>query len=219
MPAFSLFKGSRQKRKYEQQAQQLVKLGFTDKDKSIQLLKEYAGDVNLVLEEYYDLYGHEADKYKEEGNRLMKEDKYYSAVQAYTKSIQMNPRNAIYYGNRAAAYTKLEMYKEALIDSNISQKIDPDYIKSYIRAGAAYFGMQQYQKSYDSYFKALKKLDMKDVNNYAYCLKKMKLCQMKMSRHSKSKSKSKAKSKSKSNCTSHSNFNNRQNGISQTPSK
>lgn len=187
MPTFGLFKSNRQKQKYEQQAQQLVKLGFTDRERSIELLKEYAGDVNLVLEEYYDLYRFEADKYKKEGNRLMKNDKYYLAVEAYTKSIQMNPRNAIFYGNRAAAYIQLKMYKEALIDSNIAIQIDPNYIKSYIRAGAAYFGMNQYQKSYDSYIKALKKLDMTDVKNYSYCLKKMKLCQTEMSAQTLSK--------------------------------
>ena len=59
--------------------------------------------------------------------------------------------NAIYYGNRAAAYIQLKMYKEALTDSNICKQIDPDYIKSYIRAGAAYFGLNEYRKSYDSY--------------------------------------------------------------------
>ena len=177
MPAFSLFKGSKQKQKYEQQAQQLVKLGFTDKERSIQLLKEYAGDVNLVLEEYYSLYRYEAEKYKQEGNRLMKEEKYSNAVEEYTKSIRLDPRNAIYYGNRAAAYINLKMYKKALQDSNISQQIDPDYIKSYIRCGLAYFGLEQYEKAYYSFSKALKKLDMTDVNNYAYCLRKMKLCQ------------------------------------------
>ncbi len=46
--------------------------------------------------------------------------------------------------------------------------------------------MGQYDKAYKSYSKALNKLDMsEDVDNYAYCLKKMKLCQTKMNSNNK----------------------------------
>eukprot|EP01084_Bolivina_argentea_P096755 173935_1 len=172
--------GSRQKQKYELQADQLVKLGYTDKEISIELLKLYAGDVNLVLEEYYDMHKNDAEICKEEGNTFMKQKKYQQAVDSYTKSIHLNPKNAVYYSNRAAAYIFLEDYKNAIIDSNISMQINPNYIKAYIRAGSARFKIGQYKKAYESYSKALTKLNMSDIDNYAYCLKKMKLCQAKM---------------------------------------
>ena len=53
-------------------------------------------------------------------------------------AIDLQPKVAIYYGNRAAASFMLGKYKEALEDSLTSIKLDPSYGRGYQRAGKAY---------------------------------------------------------------------------------
>lgn len=45
-----------------------------------------------------------ADKLKLEGNALFHKQDYEGACQKYTKAIEQDPKNAIFYSNRAAAY-------------------------------------------------------------------------------------------------------------------
>jgi len=47
-----------------------------------------------------------ASSLKDEGNDLMKQNKYEEAIEKYSEAIQTVP-NAIYYCNRAAAYSKV----------------------------------------------------------------------------------------------------------------
>lgn len=49
----------------------------------------------------------------------------------------MEPLNALYYGNRAAASFMLGKYKEALEDGRTSVKLDPAYSRGYQRAAKA----------------------------------------------------------------------------------
>jgi hypothetical protein len=41
-----------------------------------------------------------AEKFKAEGNQQLQEKQYTKAIESYTKAIEMNPENAIYYANR-----------------------------------------------------------------------------------------------------------------------
>lgn len=41
-----------------------------------------------------------AETLKEEGNENMKKENFAEAVNSYTKAIQLNPANAVYYCNR-----------------------------------------------------------------------------------------------------------------------
>merc|ERR1712137_999714 len=49
----------------------------------------------------------QAEEKKAEGNTLLRDSKIDEAIKAYTEAIDLNPYNAIYYANRAAAYTSL----------------------------------------------------------------------------------------------------------------
>lgn len=42
----------------------------------------------------------EAEKYKTEGNQKLSDRNYAAALEAYSKAIELNPANPIYYGNR-----------------------------------------------------------------------------------------------------------------------
>jgi small glutamine-rich tetratricopeptide repeat-containing protein alpha len=43
----------------------------------------------------------EAERLKNEGNNLMKSEKFNEALQCYTQAIQIDGSNAVYYCNRS----------------------------------------------------------------------------------------------------------------------
>ncbi|XP_056322127.1 small glutamine-rich tetratricopeptide repeat-containing protein beta isoform X3 [Danio aesculapii] len=90
-----------------------------------------------------------------EGNNHMKEENYSSAVDCYTKAIELDQRNAVYYCNRAAAHSKLENYTEAMGDCERAIAIDPSYSKAYGRMGLALTSMSKYPEAITYFNKAL----------------------------------------------------------------
>ncbi|NXI13318.1 SGTB protein, partial [Irena cyanogastra] len=76
-----------------------------------------------------------ADQLKDEGNNHMKEENYGAAVDCYTRAIELDPNNAVYYCNRAAAQSKLNNFREAIKDCESAIAIDPKYSKAYGRMG------------------------------------------------------------------------------------
>ncbi|KAM9518195.1 small glutamine-rich tetratricopeptide repeat-containing protein beta-like isoform 1-T2 [Salvelinus alpinus] len=114
-----------------------------------------------------------AEQLKNEGNNHMKEENYSCAVECYTKAIDLDLRNAVYYCNsasgcvagcccyhhrRAAAHSKLGNYTEATGDCERAIGIDPSYSKAYGRMGLALTAMNKYPEAI-SYFKKALVLD------------------------------------------------------------
>uniref|UniRef100_A0A8C9X663 Small glutamine-rich tetratricopeptide repeat-containing protein beta n=1 Tax=Sander lucioperca TaxID=283035 RepID=A0A8C9X663_SANLU len=99
-----------------------------------------------------------AEQLKNEGNNHMKEENYRCAVECYTKAIDLDLRNAVYYCNRAAAHSKLGNYTEAIGDCERAIGIDPTYSKAYGRMGLALTAMTKYPEAI-SYFKKALVLD------------------------------------------------------------
>uniref|UniRef100_A0A3Q1FVE3 Small glutamine rich tetratricopeptide repeat co-chaperone beta n=1 Tax=Acanthochromis polyacanthus TaxID=80966 RepID=A0A3Q1FVE3_9TELE len=99
-----------------------------------------------------------AEQLKNEGNNHMKEENYRCAVECYTKAIDLDLRNAVYYCNRAAAHSKLGNYTEATGDCERAIGIDPSYSKAYGRMGLALTAMNKYPEAI-SYFKKALVLD------------------------------------------------------------
>ncbi|KAJ7988503.1 hypothetical protein DPEC_G00324230 [Dallia pectoralis] len=99
-----------------------------------------------------------AEQLKNEGNNHMKEENYSCAVECYTKAINLDLRNAVYYCNRAAAHSKLGNYTEAMGDCERAIGIDPSYSKAFGRMGLALTAMNKYPEAI-SYFKKALVLD------------------------------------------------------------
>uniref|UniRef100_A0A8C7TN17 Small glutamine-rich tetratricopeptide repeat-containing protein beta n=1 Tax=Oncorhynchus mykiss TaxID=8022 RepID=A0A8C7TN17_ONCMY len=99
-----------------------------------------------------------AEQLKNEGNNHMKEENYSFAVECYTKAIDLDLRNAVYFCNRAAAHSKLGNYTEATGDCERAIGIDPSYSKAYGRMGLALTAMNKYPEAI-SYFKKALVLD------------------------------------------------------------
>ena len=56
--------------------------------------------------------------------------KYAQAIDLYTKAIELNSQNAVYWANRAFAHLKLEEYGSAIQDASTAIEVDPKYSKA-----------------------------------------------------------------------------------------
>ncbi|XP_053558742.1 small glutamine-rich tetratricopeptide repeat-containing protein alpha [Bombina bombina] len=97
----------------------------------------------------------EAERLKTEGNEQMKVENFESAVFFYTKALQLNPTNAVYFCNRAAAYSKLGNYAGAVRDCEEAISIDPNYSKAYGRMGLALSSLNKHAEAVGFYQRAL----------------------------------------------------------------
>uniref|UniRef100_A0A671T7Y0 DnaJ homolog subfamily C member 7 n=1 Tax=Sinocyclocheilus anshuiensis TaxID=1608454 RepID=A0A671T7Y0_9TELE len=84
---------------------------------------------------FSDLYHLEAEGFKEQGNVYYVKKDYAEAFNFYTKAIDLCPKNASYYGNRAATLMMLSRYREALEDSQQAVRLDDTFMKGHMREG------------------------------------------------------------------------------------
>lgn len=97
----------------------------------------------------------QAEKYKTDGNDCMRAEKFDEALQHYTKAVEADPTNAVYFCNRAAAFSKLDKNQEALDDCIQALQIDPGYSKAFGRKGLAHSALGQHGEAVECYKKAL----------------------------------------------------------------
>jgi len=97
----------------------------------------------------------EAEACKNKGNELMRNGLYKEAVEHYTRAIQINPENAVFFCNRAAAFSRLENHESVIRDCEQAVKLDPTYGKAYGRLGIAYSNLNMHKKAKDAYQRAV----------------------------------------------------------------
>ncbi|CAH1153358.1 unnamed protein product [Phaedon cochleariae] len=98
----------------------------------------------------------EAEDCKNKGNSHMKNASYDEALAEYSRAIQLNPQNSVYYCNRAAAYSRLERHSDAIEDCLDAINLDPTYGKAYGRLGIAYSNLNKFEEARGAYLNALK---------------------------------------------------------------
>jgi len=92
---------------------------------------------------------------KSKGNEFMTSCRYLEAVDAYSQALELEPANPVYYGNRAAAYSKLGENDLAIRDCEVALAVDPTYSKAYGRMGLAHAAAARHQDAVGCYRKAL----------------------------------------------------------------
>ncbi|KAK9461292.1 uncharacterized protein V1516DRAFT_356619 [Lipomyces oligophaga] len=73
----------------------------------------------------------EAEQFKARGNELYKSGSYSSAIDYYSKAIDISPEYPIYYGNRSMAYMQLGMTVKALEDSQTALQLSQANLDQY----------------------------------------------------------------------------------------
>ncbi|XP_039580921.1 serine/threonine-protein phosphatase 5-like [Passer montanus] len=92
-----------------------------------------------------------AEELKARANEFFKGKDYENAVKLYSSAIELNPCNAIYYGNRSLAYLRTECYGYALADATRALQLDGKYVKGYYRRAASNMALGKFKAALRDY--------------------------------------------------------------------
>ncbi|XP_076351807.1 stress-induced phosphoprotein 1 [Tachypleus tridentatus] len=109
---------------------------------------------------------------KNKGNECFQKGDYPAAVKHYTEGLRRNPEDPKLRSNRAACYQKLAEFHLALKDCDECIKLDPSFVKGYIRKGMALMAMKEPSKAATAFQKAIE-LDpnsQEALDGYRKCL-------------------------------------------------
>jgi small glutamine-rich tetratricopeptide repeat-containing protein alpha len=93
----------------------------------------------------------EAEKLKSQGNAAIQKKDYSSAIEFYTKALELVPLNPIYLSNRAAAYSGSGQHEDAVNDAEMAVAADPKFAKAWSRLGFAKYALGDAKGSMEAY--------------------------------------------------------------------
>lgn len=109
-----------------------------------------AGTGNVTAEQQK-----EAESLKSKGNAAMAQKDYSSAIDLYTEALKLNPSNAVFLSNRAAAHSAAKDHASARIDAEAAVAVDPTYTKAWSRLGLARFALGDAKGAMEAYGKGI----------------------------------------------------------------
>ena len=80
----------------------------------------------------------DAEGFKDAGNKALQSGNATAAIENYTKAINADGTNHVYYSNRSAAYLKNGDGNNALEDAVSTIAINPGFSKGYSRKGGEF---------------------------------------------------------------------------------
>eukprot|EP01130_Rhizamoeba_saxonica_P002475 TRINITY_DN12269_c0_g1_i1.p1 TRINITY_DN12269_c0_g1~~TRINITY_DN12269_c0_g1_i1.p1 ORF type:complete len:575 (+),score=183.54 TRINITY_DN12269_c0_g1_i1:27-1751(+) len=92
---------------------------------------------------------------KNEGNEYLKQNNLDAAIDCYTRAIELDGQNHIFFSNRSAAYAKKNDFVNSLKDAQEAVSISPKYARGYSRIGLAQTNLGDFEGAMDSYSKGL----------------------------------------------------------------
>jgi len=120
--------------------------------------KDLLSKVEKVIKEKERLAYIDEDKSeaaKQLGNECFKKGDFPTAIKHYSEAILRNPSDHKIFSNRAACYSKLAEFNLGLKDCDECIRLDPAFIKGYLRKAKIQIGLKQHSKAEESYRKAL----------------------------------------------------------------
>ncbi|KAG0293414.1 Hsp90 cochaperone [Linnemannia gamsii] len=97
-----------------------------------------------------------AEEYKAQGNKAFLAKDYPTAIDHFTKAIELDPTNHVLFSNRSACYASQKNYEKALEDGEKTVELKADWSKGYGRKATALFGLGRYPEANDVYEAGLK---------------------------------------------------------------
>jgi small glutamine-rich tetratricopeptide repeat-containing protein alpha len=96
-----------------------------------------------------------AEKHKQTGNTQMSAKKHDSAIDSYSKAIALDPTNAVYFSNRAAAHSSKGDHTSAVDDAKRAIEVDSSFVKAYSRLGHAHYSLGDYKAAAAAFSKGV----------------------------------------------------------------
>ncbi|KAG6005535.1 hypothetical protein E4U21_007861 [Claviceps maximensis] len=97
----------------------------------------------------------QAEGLKSKGNAAMAQKDYPTAIDFYTQALKINPSNAVFLSNRAAAHSAAKDHASARIDAEAAVAVDPSYTKAWSRLGLARFALGDAKGAMEAYSKGI----------------------------------------------------------------
>lgn len=92
-----------------------------------------------------------ANEYKTLGNEAFKNKKYEEAIEYFTKAIECNPSDHVFYSNRSGSYLNNSNYQKALEDAETCVKLKADWARGHQRKGTALFYLNRIGDAIEAY--------------------------------------------------------------------
>lgn len=96
-----------------------------------------------------------ADDEKKLGNEAFAKKDFKTAIEHFSKAIELAPTNHVLYSNRSAAYAGLGEYEAALKDADKTIELNPTWPRGHGRRATALHFLQRYSEAYVEYKKVL----------------------------------------------------------------
>ena len=78
------------------------------------------------------------------GNQAYAGNDFSKAVDLYSRAIQKDPQNHVYFSNRSASYGGLDQWDKARDDAKECIRLDPSFVKGYYRLASAQIALQDH---------------------------------------------------------------------------
>ena len=91
--------------------------------------------------------GFSAANWFEIGRQAIDAKRWNEALNAYNKTIDLNPNDASAYNNRGLAYDNLDKDDLAIADYEKAIELNPKYAKAYNHRGSAYEKLGNYEQA------------------------------------------------------------------------
>lgn len=96
-----------------------------------------------------------ATELKAQGNTAFAAKDFPTAIDLFTKAIEVDASNHVLYSNRSACHASLKNFEQAVKDADKCIELKGDWAKGYSRKGAAMHGLGDLQGACDAYEKCL----------------------------------------------------------------
>lgn len=95
----------------------------------------------------------DANAYKAKGNEAFSAKDFSTAVENFSKAIELDGSNHVLYSNRSASYASIGEYAKALEDAEKCVSLNGSWAKGYVRLGAALHGLKRFDDAIGAYKK------------------------------------------------------------------
>lgn len=87
---------------------------------------------------------------------MIRNGDYPNALKEFDEGVKRDPTNKFIYSNRSLCFIKLMEPVRGLADADAALKIDPTFVKAWIRKATCHRLQKEFHKAMDAYEKGLK---------------------------------------------------------------